>query len=105
MSIYDELKWRGLLYDATEGVEGYLAENRITLYIGFDPTAASGHVGTLLQIMSLARMQRAGHAPISPVPPPTRAIGAWPARCMRARLMICSSVPTWPLAAVGSKPM
>ncbi len=75
MSIYDELKWRGLLYDATEGVEGYLAENRVTHYIGFDPTAASLHVGSLLQIMTLARMQRAGHTPIALVGGGTGLIG------------------------------
>ncbi len=75
MSVLDELKWRGLLYDATEGVEKHLAEQSVTLYIGFDPSAASLHVGSLLQILSLARMQRDGHSPIALVGGGTGMIG------------------------------
>jgi len=62
---FGELKWRGLVYEAMEGVEEHLMQNEVTLYIGFDPTASSLHVGSLLQIMALARMQRAGHTPIA----------------------------------------
>ena len=75
MNIFDELKWRGLVYDATDGVDRYLAENQVTLYIGFDPTASSLHVGNLLQILVLARMQRAGHRPIGLVGGGTGLIG------------------------------
>ncbi len=75
MNIYDELKWRGLIYDGTEGVREHLAENKVTLYIGFDPTAKSLHVGSLLQIMALARMQKAGHRPIALVGGGTGLIG------------------------------
>lgn len=75
MSIFDELQWRGLIYDATDGVEQHLAEDRVTLYIGFDPTAKSLHVGSLLQILVLARMQRAGHRPIGLVGGGTGLIG------------------------------
>lgn len=75
MSIFDELSWRGLVYGATEGVEKHLAENRVTLYIGFDPTASSLHVGSLLQILNLARMQRHGHTPIALVGGGTGMIG------------------------------
>jgi len=75
LSVFDELKWRGLLYDATEGVEQHLAERSVTLYIGFDPTAASLHVGSLLQILALARMQRDGHSPIALVGGGTGMIG------------------------------
>src|ERR671915_644659 len=64
MDLYSELEWRGLVYDATEGVRDVLARERVTGYIGFDPTAASLHVGSLLVIMALARMQRLGHSPI-----------------------------------------
>lgn len=75
MNIYDELEWRGLIYDGTEGVREHLADNKVTLYIGFDPTAKSLHVGSLLQIMALARMQRAGHRPIALVGGGTGLIG------------------------------
>lgn len=65
MNLYDELQWRGMLYDATEGLREVLAQPHITGYIGFDPTAASLHVGSLLPIMGLVRLQRHGHTPIA----------------------------------------
>ncbi len=65
MNLYEELQWRGMLYDATEGVQEALATSRVTGYIGFDPTAASLHVGSLLPIMGLVRLQRHGHTPIA----------------------------------------
>src|SRR5215468_11658431 len=64
-NLYDELVWRGLVYDATEGLSEVLGAGRITAYIGFDPTAASLHVGSLLPLMVLARLQRFGHSPIA----------------------------------------
>ena len=75
MSLYDELKWRGLVYDATEGVRDVLARERVVGYIGFDPTAASLHVGSLLVMMALAHMQRQGHSPIALVGGGTGLIG------------------------------
>jgi tyrosyl-tRNA synthetase len=75
MSLYDELKWRGLVYDATEGVREVLARERVVGYIGFDPTAASLHVGSLLVMMALAHLQRQGHAPIALVGGGTGLIG------------------------------
>src|SRR3954471_13862746 len=65
MDLYGELAWRELVYDATEGLRDLLAREALTLYSGFDPTAASLHVGHLLPIMTLARAQRFGHAPIA----------------------------------------
>src|SRR5690348_13078344 len=65
MDFLDELAWRGMLYDSTEGLRDVLASGRITGYIGFDPTADSLHVGSLLPLMALARFQRAGHTPIA----------------------------------------
>jgi tyrosyl-tRNA synthetase len=74
-TLYDELVWRGLVYDATEGLAALFAKESMTGYIGFDPTAASLHVGSLLQIMVLARLQRFGHSPIAIVGGGTGMIG------------------------------
>jgi len=62
---FSELEWRGLVYDSTEGVREALGREPLTLYLGFDPTASSLHVGSLLPMMALARMQRFGHSPIA----------------------------------------
>ncbi|HFE37575.1 MAG TPA: tyrosine--tRNA ligase [Gammaproteobacteria bacterium] len=64
-NVFDELKWRGLLYDATEGMEDILLKEKVTIYTGFDPTGDSLHVGSLVPIMGLARLQRFGHTPIA----------------------------------------
>lgn len=74
-SLYDEFRWRGLVYDATPDLAGALATDRLTAYIGFDPTASSLHVGSLLPIMALARFQRFGHHPIALVGGGTGLIG------------------------------
>ncbi len=74
-NLLSELEWRGLVYDATEGLADVLAKERVTAYIGFDPTASSLHVGSLLQVMSLARLQRFGHSPIAIVGGGTGMIG------------------------------
>ena len=75
VNVLDELRWRGLLYDRTEGLDQVLATDAVTAYIGFDPTASSLHVGSLLPIMSLARLQRFGHTPIALVGGGTGLIG------------------------------
>jgi tyrosyl-tRNA synthetase len=75
MTLFEELQWRGMLYGATEGAEEMLAKERVTCYIGFDPTASSLHVGSLLPIMALARLQRFGHSPIALVGGGTGMIG------------------------------
>ncbi len=64
--IWEELQWRGLLYQATdEDLKRLLKEESFTLYCGFDPTGDSLHVGSLVPLLALARFQRAGHAPIA----------------------------------------
>jgi tyrosyl-tRNA synthetase len=73
--LYDEFTWRGMIYDGTEGVRDALEAGPITGYIGFDPTASSLHVGSLLPVMALARMQRFGHSPIAVVGGGTGLIG------------------------------
>jgi tyrosyl-tRNA synthetase len=75
MSLFDELEWRGMLYDSTDGLREQLATERLTAYIGFDPTSSSLHVGSLLTVMGLARLQRYGHTPIAIVGGGTGMIG------------------------------
>jgi tyrosyl-tRNA synthetase len=75
MSLFDEFQWRGMVYDATEGAQEMLGKERIACYIGFDPTASSLHVGSLLPIMALARLQRFGHTPVALVGGGTGMIG------------------------------
>jgi len=72
---FSELEWRGLVSESTEGLRDVLSREKVTLYIGFDPTAASLHVGSLLPMMALARMQRCGHTPIAIVGGGTGMIG------------------------------
>ncbi|HJT55472.1 MAG TPA: tyrosine--tRNA ligase [Ktedonobacteraceae bacterium] len=75
MNVYDEFQWRGMLYEATEGLQEMLAKQKVTAYTGFDPTAASLHVGSLLPIMGLVRLQQYGHTPIALVGGGTGMIG------------------------------
>jgi tyrosyl-tRNA synthetase len=62
---FDELKWRGLVYDCFAGTDELLASEKVTLYNGFDATADSLHVGHLVPLIALARLQRFGHHPIA----------------------------------------
>jgi tyrosyl-tRNA synthetase len=64
-NIFDELKWRGLVYDCFEGVDELLGREPVILYNGFDATADSLHIGSLVPLILLARMQRFGHHPIA----------------------------------------
>src|SRR5947207_15908306 len=65
--IYADLAWRGLIHQATdeEFLPGWLRDGTRTVYAGFDPTADSLHVGSLLPLLMLRRFQRAGHRPIA----------------------------------------
>src|SRR5499427_10313118 len=64
-----------MVYDVTDGLSDLLAKESVTAYIGFDPTASSLHVGNLLTLMGLARLQRFGHSPIAIVGGGTGMIG------------------------------
>jgi tyrosyl-tRNA synthetase len=75
MNVFEVFQWRDMLYDASEGLEEALATHSITGYIGFDPTAASLHVGSLLPIMGLVHLQQHGHSPIALVGGGTGMIG------------------------------
>ena len=71
----DELKWRGLIHDSTPGLQEYLKDSQRTAYIGFDPTADSLHIGSLVQIMILVHLQKAGHKPFALVGGATGMVG------------------------------
>jgi tyrosyl-tRNA synthetase len=75
--ILADLRWRGLLAQSTDAdaLAAHLAEGPATLYCGFDPTAASLHVGHLVQVITLRRFQQAGHRPLGLVGGATGLIG------------------------------
>lgn len=62
---FEELKWRGMVYDYVEGVQELLAREKVTIYNGFDATADSLHIGHMVPLIALARLQRYGHHPIA----------------------------------------
>src|SRR5665647_1039552 len=74
-SVLDELTWRGLLHQNTEGLAEALAGKSVLAYCGFDPTAPSMHVGNLIPVMGLMHLQRAGHRPFAVVGGGTGMIG------------------------------
>jgi len=74
-NIIDELQWRGMVQDIIPGTKELLEKEKITAYIGFDPTADSLHIGHLVQILLLMHMQKAGHKVIALVGGATGMIG------------------------------
>src|ERR1700687_1706982 len=74
-SLLDELSWRGMVYQHTDGLADALATGEVSAYVGFDPTAPSLHLGHLVPVMGLAHLQRAGHRPIALVGGGTGMIG------------------------------
>ncbi|NTW38994.1 MAG: tyrosine--tRNA ligase, partial [Cellulomonadaceae bacterium] len=77
MHILDELAWRGLIAQTTDERElrEALDGGPVTLYCGFDPTAPSLHIGNLVQILTVRRLQDAGHRPLALVGGATGLIG------------------------------
>ena len=65
MNLIKELTWRGMLQDLTPGTEEQLLKEKTTGYVGFDPTADSLHIGSLVPILLLIHLQRAGHQPVA----------------------------------------
>jgi len=94
MDLYGEFEWRGLAYDATEGLRDLVAREKLTTYIGFDPTAASLHVGSLLPMVALARLQRFGHPPIAVVGGGTGMIGDPSGKATERSLLTMEQVDT-----------
>src|SRR5215217_1416737 len=75
MNLIEELRWRGLIQDITPGTEEQLNKEMTSGYIGFDPTADSLHIGSLVPILILVHMQRAGHKPFALVGGATGMVG------------------------------
>jgi len=71
----EELRWRGLIHDIMPGTEEQLQKEQTSAYIGFDPTADSLHIGSLVQIILLMHFQKSGHKPIALVGGATGMIG------------------------------
>ena len=75
MNLIEELRWRGMIQDIMPGTEEQLQKEMTTAYIGFDPTAESLHIGSLVPILLLVHLQRAGHKPIALVGGATGMVG------------------------------
>ena len=63
MNFIEDLKWRGMIHDMMPGTEEQFSKELTSAYIGFDPTGDSLHIGSLVQIMILVHLQKAGHKP------------------------------------------
>src|SRR3954470_8680828 len=75
MNLIEELRWRGLIQDIMPGTEEQLNKELTSGYVGFDPTADSLHIGSLVPILLLVHMQRAGHKPVALVGGATGMVG------------------------------
>ena len=75
MNFVEELKWRGMIQDVMPGTEDQFQKEITSAYIGFDPTADSLHIGSLVQIMILVHLQRCGHKPFALVGGATGMVG------------------------------
>jgi tyrosyl-tRNA synthetase len=75
MNLIQELQWRGMVQDIMPGTEEKLLKEKTIGYIGFDPTADSLHIGSLVQIILLMHLQRAGHQPVALVGGATGMVG------------------------------
>src|SRR5258705_8378908 len=75
MKLLDELKWKGMIQDIMPGTEEQLNREMTSGYVGFDPTADSLHIGSLVPILLLVHLQRAGHKPYALVGGATGMVG------------------------------
>jgi tyrosyl-tRNA synthetase len=96
-AILTELQWRGLVADMTspDELDRHLAEPPRTLYCGFDPTADSLHVGSLLPLLALRRFQLAGHRPIVLIGGGTGLIGDPSGKAAERPLNPAAQVAAW----------
>jgi len=75
MNFIEEIRWRGMIHDMMPGTEEQFAKEITSAYIGFDPTGDSLHIGSLVQIMILVHLQKAGHKPFALVGGATGMVG------------------------------
>lgn len=75
MNFIEELRWRGMLQDVVPGAEAFMEKEMISGYVGFDPTADSLHMGNMVSVLLLMRLQQAGHKPFALVGGATGMIG------------------------------
>lgn len=75
MTLIEELRWRGMIQDIMPGTEELLQKEMVSGYIGFDPTSDSLHIGSLVPILLLVHLQRAGHKPMALVGGATGMVG------------------------------
>jgi len=92
--LFHELEWRGQVANATEGAREMLAREKVTAYAGFDPTASSLHVGHLLPIIGLKRLQRFGHSPVAVIGGGTGMIGDPSGKTVERTLLSAQDVQT-----------
>ena len=90
--VLEELEWRGLIHQFTDGVPAALAGGPASAYIGFDPTGSSLHVGSLLVIMILVHLQRHGHKPVALVGGGTGMIGDPSGKTIERQLLTIEQV-------------
>src|SRR3954454_17669906 len=90
--VLEELRWRGLVYQHTDGVADALTAGPVSAYIGFDPTGSSLHVGSLVPMMVLVHVQRSGHRPIALVGGGTGLIGDQSGKTVERQLLTAEQV-------------
>ncbi|MEP6733607.1 MAG: tyrosine--tRNA ligase [bacterium] len=90
--VLEELQWRGLVHQYTDGVPEMLSKGPVSAYIGFDPTGSSLHVGSLLVIMILVHLQRHGHRPVALVGGGTGMIGDPSGKTVERQLLTAEQV-------------
>lgn len=95
--LLEDLEYRGLIHQMTnrDGLQEKLQKERVVLYCGFDPTADSLHIGSLLPIMCLSRFQKAGHIPVALVGGGTGLIGDPSGRSTERSLNTADTVAEW----------
>ncbi|MCP5404979.1 MAG: tyrosine--tRNA ligase [Pseudomonadaceae bacterium] len=94
-SIFSDLQARGLIAQTTNGIEAHLNEAPRTLYCGFDPTADSLHIGSLIPLLTLRRFQQAGHTPIILVGGATGMIGDPSFKAQERKLNDTATIRGW----------
>ncbi len=92
--VLDELGWRGLVHQHTDGLAEMFARQSVSAYCGFDPTASSMHVGSLVPVMGLVHLQRGGHRPFVVVGGGTGLIGDPGGKTMERPLQTLEAVET-----------